>query len=171
MQVVVASQPRFRQLCTRDTSMSRIYSTDMVRSWMSAAIKRGLHSTERRCPDASISCGGYSTTAQMQMPGRMTAAHRCTWLPSTCTSRSFRYYSTTTQTSIRGMKKETPPYTRPYSTLAFLQRERQSTSCGDCWSMGRTQMHVTTIIQLRYTEHRPRDGSRSLTGYSVAVRT
>ncbi|KAH8980693.1 ankyrin repeat-containing domain protein [Lactarius akahatsu] len=35
MRVAVASWPRFRQLCVRDTSVSRIYSTSTVRSWMS----------------------------------------------------------------------------------------------------------------------------------------
>ena len=68
-----------------------------------------------------------------------------------CAARPFGYYSTTMQTSIRGIKQAGLLYARPYSTLSLLKREGQSTSCGDCWNTGRTQTHhVTTIAQLCY---------------------
>ena len=38
----------------------------------------------------------------------------------------------------------------------ILQRARWPTSCGDCWSRGRTQIHVTSTTQLRYTLRRLR---------------
>src|SRR6266702_1572942 len=138
---------------------------------MFKALKIELHYTRRRFLESSISCGGYSITAQTQMLGRMTAGHRCTWQHTIRISTPSRCYSNTTQTSTRRMTKAKLRYTRPYPTMEIIPRERGSTSCSDYWSMGRTQMHMATTTRLRYIKPRSRGYSRSLECYSVTERT
>src|SRR6266702_4426652 len=70
---------------------------------MFEALKREHHYTPRRCTDTSISYGGYSITAQIQMLGRTIDGHPCTWQHTMHTSRLSRFYSNTTQTSTRRM--------------------------------------------------------------------
>ncbi|KAH9034365.1 hypothetical protein EDB83DRAFT_2525174 [Lactarius deliciosus] len=62
-------------------------------------------------------------------------------------------------------------YTTPCISLNIFRRESVSTSCGDYWSTGQTQMHVTTTTRLRYIKLHPRGYSRSLDCYSVTERT
>src|SRR6266702_1712204 len=138
---------------------------------MCEANMRGLHYTKHRCLEASTSCGGYSITAQIQILGTMTAGHRCTWQHSIWNSRLSRCYSSTTQTSTRGVTMAKLRYTWPYPTIDVIRRERGSTSCGDYWNMGRTPMHVTTTTRLRYIKPRPKGYPRSLKCYSVTERT
>jgi hypothetical protein len=73
---------------------------------------------------ASISCGGYSITVQMQMLRRATAGHHCTWQHTINILRLSKCYSNTTQTSTRKMTRARLRCTRPYSTLELLWRER-----------------------------------------------
>ena len=157
-----------QQLCTRDTSKSRIYSASTVRSWRSKAVQSGLLYMQRRRMGTSISCSGCSITVQMQMLKRVAAGYRCMWQRTTSSPRPSRCYMNTTQTWTR--RSSRIRLTRPFALLR-TRKERLSTLCVDCWSMGPAQITLAAAAHLCYIKRRSRDGSRSFACYSVTERT
>src|ERR1700761_6905687 len=108
MQLVVAVYSRFRQLCPEDISESQIYSSSTVRSWRFETILSGLHCTQRRRLEVSISCGGYSITTQIQMLGPGPTSHRYGGPRAICISTLSRFCSNATQTSTPSPSEGSP---------------------------------------------------------------
>src|ERR1700744_6737511 len=132
----------------------------MVRLWMFEASSTILLFAQRHLMDRSISCDGYSITAQMQMLGALPTSHRCISRQWKCILRLSRSYSNTTQTSTHSITWAGLRCVGSCQVAA--PRESSWTWCGNYWSMGQTQISVTTTTQLRYIKPHPESYSRPL---------
>src|SRR6202012_6289193 len=90
--------------------------------------------------------------------------HHCMWQHYRCVWSPSRSYLSTMQTSTRRITMAI----RHYTGASMIRR--QSSSVGDYWSMGPTQIFVPTNTELHYTERRFLVGSRSLDCYSATER-